>query len=149
MRMDEYCKVLCQTKLNAHNILQFKRSIDEWYHHNWIVDNSPAARVIDTESFVTTSYSRGFPVGYYDRVSGALENHANIVIEYHEAVPVNGMVGFYVEPFSCNMNLWCVLGWQGYDTSSADMFDGGTHGSESGERSCIGANKIDRGAVYV
>ena len=103
MRMDEYCKVLCQTKLNAHNILQFKRSIDEWYHHNWIVDNIPAASVIDTESFVTTSYSRGFPVGYYDRVSGKhfLYNHANIVIEYHEAVPGgNRIVGFYVEPFS-------------------------------------------------
>mmetsp|Transcript_4673 Transcript_4673/g.14911 ORF Transcript_4673/g.14911 Transcript_4673/m.14911 type:complete len:552 (+) Transcript_4673:403-2058(+) len=103
MRVDQYCKVVCQVRLNAGNVAQFKRSIDESYHHNWIVDNIPAASVIDTESFVTTSYSRGFPVGYYDRVSGKhyLYNHANIVIEFHEAVPDgNRIVGFYVEPFS-------------------------------------------------
>ena len=122
MRMDEYCKVLCQTKLNAHNILQFKRSIDEWYHHNWIVDNIPAASVIDTESFVTTSYSRGFPVGYYDRVSGKhfLYNHANIVIEYHEAVPGgNRIVGFYVEPFSVQHEFVGGVSWDGKDTTPA------------------------------
>mmetsp|Transcript_2667 Transcript_2667/g.4265 ORF Transcript_2667/g.4265 Transcript_2667/m.4265 type:complete len:649 (+) Transcript_2667:89-2035(+) len=103
MRVDEYCKILCQVKLTASQAQQFKHSIDEAYHHNWIVDNIPAASVIDTEQYVTTSYSRGFPVGYYDRVVGKhfLYNHASIVIEYHEAIENgNRIVGFYVEPFS-------------------------------------------------
>ncbi|KAJ8612565.1 hypothetical protein CTAYLR_007198 [Chrysophaeum taylorii] len=103
MRYDEYCKILCQSKLSGAAAQQFKHSIDKAYHHNWIVDNIPAASVIDTEQYVTTSYSRGFPVGYYDRVVAKhyLYNHASIVIEYHEAVPDgNRIVGFYVEPFS-------------------------------------------------
>mmetsp|Transcript_17812 Transcript_17812/g.55831 ORF Transcript_17812/g.55831 Transcript_17812/m.55831 type:complete len:648 (-) Transcript_17812:358-2301(-) len=103
MRVDEYCKVLCQNKLTPANAQQFKHSIDKAYHHNWIVDNIPAASVIDTEQYVTTSYSRGFPVGYYEAELGKhyLYNHASIVIEYHEAVEDgNRIVGFYVEPFS-------------------------------------------------
>eukprot|EP00635_Sarcinochrysidales_sp_CCMP3193_P011499 CAMPEP_0118914248 /NCGR_PEP_ID=MMETSP1166-20130328/14670_1 /TAXON_ID=1104430 /ORGANISM="Chrysoreinhardia sp, Strain CCMP3193" /LENGTH=663 /DNA_ID=CAMNT_0006853817 /DNA_START=177 /DNA_END=2168 /DNA_ORIENTATION=- len=104
MRIDEFCKILCPTvKLNAGHAQQFKHSIDEQYHHNWILDNIPAASVIDTEQYVTTSYSRGFPVGYYDKLQAKhyLYNHASIVVEYHEAVEDgNRIVGFYVEPFS-------------------------------------------------
>mmetsp|Transcript_12152 Transcript_12152/g.36621 ORF Transcript_12152/g.36621 Transcript_12152/m.36621 type:complete len:664 (+) Transcript_12152:48-2039(+) len=104
MRLDEFCKILCPTiKLSANHVQQFKHTIDEQYHHNWILDNIPAASVVDTETYVTTSYSRGFPVGYYDKVQGLhyLYNHASIVVEFHEAVEDgNRVVGFYVEPFS-------------------------------------------------
>ena len=34
-RNDEFCKVLCQVKLNGGHVAQFKKSIDEAYHHNW------------------------------------------------------------------------------------------------------------------
>lgn len=122
MRTDEYCKVLCQVKLNGGHVAQFKQSIDESYHHNWIVDNIPAASVIDTEAFVTTSYSRGFPVGYYDRLAGKhyLYNHANIVVEYHEAVPDgNRIVGFYVEPFSVDHTFFGGASWTGKDDAPA------------------------------
>ena len=80
-----------------------RKKLSQLFQQHRILDNIPAASVIDTDQFVTTSYSRGFPVGYYDRVAGKhfLYNHANIVIEYHEAVPDgNRVVGFYVEPFS-------------------------------------------------
>lgn len=116
MRVDEYCKILCQVKLNAEQVAQFKRSIDEEYHHNWIVDNIPAASVVDTETFVTTSFSRGFPVGRYDRVSAKhyIYNHANIIIEYHEAMPDgNRIVGFYVEPFSVKHEFVGGVAWNG------------------------------------
>ncbi|KAJ1453021.1 hypothetical protein M885DRAFT_525240 [Pelagophyceae sp. CCMP2097] len=116
MRQDEFCKVLCQMKMSPGAIAQFKRSIDEAYHHNWIVDNIPAASVIDSEQFVTTSYSRGFPLGYYDRVAGKhyLYNHANIVVEYHEAAPDgNRIVGFYVEPFSVDHKFAGDVAWNG------------------------------------
>jgi transmembrane 9 superfamily protein 2/4 len=122
MRTDEYCKILCQVKLNGGHVAQFKRSIDEAYHHNWIVDNIPAASVIDTEAFVTTSYSRGFPVGYYDRLAGKhyLYNHANIVVEYHEAVPDgNRIVGFYVEPFSVDHKFVGGTAWSGNEDAPA------------------------------
>ena len=82
MRIDEFCKVLCPTmKLSASHAQQFKHSIEQQYHHNWILDNIPAASVIDTEQYVTTSYSRGFPVGYYDKTVAKhyLYNHASIV----------------------------------------------------------------------
>ena len=42
---------------------QFKHTINEEYHHNWIIDNLPAASVIDNDQYITTSYSRGFPIG--------------------------------------------------------------------------------------
>mmetsp|Transcript_4729 Transcript_4729/g.19269 ORF Transcript_4729/g.19269 Transcript_4729/m.19269 type:complete len:656 (-) Transcript_4729:730-2697(-) len=118
MRQDEFCKILCTQKLTAAAAQQFKHSIDEAYHHNWIVDNIPAASVIDTEQYVTTSYSRGFPVGYYDRVVAKhyLYNHASIVVEYHEAVENgNRIVGFYVEPFSIEHKFP-----EGYDAHSKD-----------------------------
>jgi transmembrane 9 superfamily protein 2/4 len=118
MRHDEYCLVLCQVKLSVRQVAQFKRTIDESYHHNWILDNIPAASVVDTETFVTTSYSRGFPVGHYDHVAGKhyLYNHANIVVEYHEVVPDgNRIVGFYVEPFSIDHKFLGDVTWNGKD----------------------------------
>jgi len=118
MRNDEYCHVLCQVELSVRQVAQFKRSVDESYHHNWILDNIPAASVVDTEAFVTTSYSRGFPVGRYDHVAGKhyLYNHANIVVEYHEVVPdANRIVGFYVEPFSVDHMFVDDVTWSGKD----------------------------------
>ena len=102
MRDDSYCNLLCQQKYNKKDVDVFKKAIAEEYHHNWIIDNLPAASVIDTEEYITTSYSRGFPVGYTDATKGHyLYNHVNIIIKYHELSPdENRVVGFYVEPFS-------------------------------------------------
>jgi transmembrane 9 superfamily member 2/4 len=66
MRDDSYCNILCQRKYTKVEVEQFKKAVAEEYHHNWIIDNLPAASVIDTEEYITTSYSRGFPVGYMD-----------------------------------------------------------------------------------
>ena len=46
MRDDSYCNVLCQTHYSKDEVETFKKSINEGYHHNWIIDNLPAARYL-------------------------------------------------------------------------------------------------------
>ena len=100
MLQDDYCTVLCQQSLGMKDVTDFKNAIKRQYHHNWIVDNLPAASILDTDQFVTTQYV-GFPVGYQDGNNYYLYNHVNIILEYH-TVEVDGhrIVGFYVEPLS-------------------------------------------------
>ena len=103
MEQDQFCKVLCQVELTKSDVAALKTIIREEYHHNWIIDNLPAASVIDTDQFITTSYSRGFPIGYMDKLSKNpyLYNHVNIIIKYHQIdVDAFRVVGFYVEPFT-------------------------------------------------
>jgi transmembrane 9 superfamily protein 2/4 len=115
MRDDSYCNLLCQQKYTKKDVDVFKKAIAEEYHHNWIIDNLPAASVIDTEEYITTSYSRGFPVGYTDATKGHyLYNHVNIIIKYHELSPdENRVVGFYVEPFSVKHSFMNGVTWSG------------------------------------
>ena len=46
--------------------------------------------MIDTEQYTTTSYSRGFPIGFVDASSSGprhfVYNHVNIIVKYHEVV---------------------------------------------------------------
>ena len=74
-----------------------------------------AASVIDTEEYITTSYSRGFPVGYMDATKGHyLYNHVNIIVKYHElSIDANRVVGFYVEPFSVKHKFVDDVKWNG------------------------------------
>ena len=102
MLQDDNCNVLCQVELKSKDVTDFKQAIKRQYHHNWIVDNLPAASMMDTDQFVTTQYV-GFPVGYLDKdgKSYYIYNHVNIILEYHNVgVDGNRIVGFYVEPLS-------------------------------------------------
>ena len=102
MLQDDYCNLVCQVDLKAKDITDFKQAIKRQYHHNWIVDNLPAASILDTDQFVTTQFV-GFPVGYLsaDAKNYYIYNHVNIILEYH-TVETDGhrIVGFYVEPLS-------------------------------------------------
>jgi len=98
-----YCNVLCKKKLSGHGALSVRDAIDEEYHHNWIVDNLPAASEVDSEEFITTSYSEGFPVGYKEDGKHYLYNHVTLKLDYHtvrEDPALFRVVGFKVEPFS-------------------------------------------------
>ena len=57
MRDDSYCNLLCQKKFNKKDVETFKKAISEEYHHNWIIDNLPAASVIDTEECVASTHT--------------------------------------------------------------------------------------------
>ncbi len=83
---DEYCKVLCQVTLKNKDVNDFKRAIKEQYHHNWIIDNLPAASILDSDQYTTTQYV-GYPVGFSEGSFFFLYNHVNIILEYH---PVDG-----------------------------------------------------------
>lgn len=115
MRDDSYCNVLCQVTLSKKDVDAFKRAVSDEYHHNWIIDNLPAASVIDSDSFVTTSYARGFPVGFMDvDKKPKLYNHVTLVIKYHELdLDANRVVGFYVEPFSIKHSFAGGQKWDG------------------------------------
>lgn len=83
MGVPEYCKVLCQVKLSMKESDRFATAIKGNYHNNWIVDNLPAASLLDSDLFTVTQYV-GFPVGYEEGGENYLFNHVNIVLEYHE-----------------------------------------------------------------
>lgn len=83
MLEEKYCKVLCQTEFTQEDVTAFTSAIAQQYHHNWIIDNLPAASILDTDQFVTTQYV-GFPIGYTDGPTSFLYNHVNIILEYHE-----------------------------------------------------------------
>eukprot|EP00607_Mallomonas_marina_P000199 CAMPEP_0182427426 /NCGR_PEP_ID=MMETSP1167-20130531/17163_1 /TAXON_ID=2988 /ORGANISM="Mallomonas Sp, Strain CCMP3275" /LENGTH=397 /DNA_ID=CAMNT_0024609649 /DNA_START=348 /DNA_END=1538 /DNA_ORIENTATION=- len=96
----EYCRTLCEVKLGQNDLTNFKNAIRRSYHHNWIVDNLPAASVMDSDHDITTEYI-GFPVGYMEGANYFIYNHVNIILQYH-TIEEDGhrIVGFYVEPFS-------------------------------------------------
>ncbi len=62
MLEEEYCKVLCQVELKTKDVTDFKTAIQRQYRHNWIIDNLPAASILDTDQYVSTQYV-GYPVG--------------------------------------------------------------------------------------
>mmetsp|Transcript_14927 Transcript_14927/g.22713 ORF Transcript_14927/g.22713 Transcript_14927/m.22713 type:complete len:664 (+) Transcript_14927:46-2037(+) len=107
MKEEMFCEQLCVTDLgraeqkgNSPN--KIVRSIRKDYHHNWIVDNLPAASRAEDDKTITTRYWQGFPVGFLDEERRAyVNNHVNIEIMYHTVSPGNyRVVRFIVEPFS-------------------------------------------------
>lgn len=123
MLEEEYCKVLCQVNLKLKDVNDFKRVIKEQYHHNWIIDNLPAASILDNEQYSTTQYV-GFPIGYTEGsgkgMSYYLYNHVNIILEYHTVEGEgNRIVGFYVEPLSIEHHFTDNTKWDGVGTPPA------------------------------
>lgn len=102
MLKNSYCNILCQSQLSMKDAEAFRRAISRQYHNNWIVDNLPAASIMDSDRYITTQYV-GFPVGYQDEVKKGyyIYNHVNLILDYHQVEPDGyRVVGFYVEPMS-------------------------------------------------
>lgn len=57
--------------------------IEKEYHHNWILDNLPAASVIEAEGTTKTSYRKGVPVGYVKGPRAYVYNHVQLIVKYH------------------------------------------------------------------
>jgi transmembrane 9 superfamily protein 2/4 len=111
------CKVLCQVDLNTKDVTDFNQAIKRQYHHNWIIDNLPAATMLDSDQYVTTQYV-GFPVGYSQLGKFYLYNHVNIVLEYHTLdEEAHRIVGFYVEPLSIRHKVAGNSEWDGTGTA--------------------------------
>ena len=113
MLTEQYCEVLCQVEVKPKDATDFKNAIKRQYHHNWIVDNLPAASILDSDQFVTTQYV-GFPVGYVDGKDSFMYNHVNIILEYHTVdTDAHRIVGFYVEPLSVKHSFVGGAKWDG------------------------------------
>jgi transmembrane 9 superfamily protein 2/4 len=113
MLENKYCKVLCKQSLKAKDSNDFAQAIKRNYHHNWIVDNLPAASILDTDQYVTTQYV-GFPVGYVNGLTTFIYNHVNIILEYHDLEDGSSrIVGFYVEPLSIKHKFSGGAKWDG------------------------------------
>ncbi len=114
---DVYCRILCQSTLSMKDADQFRHSIARQYHHNWIIDNLPAASIMDSDQFITTQYV-GFPVGYQDEKSNHyIYNHVNIILDYHQVdADAYRIVGFYVEPISVKHSFKNGEKWDGKAT---------------------------------
>lgn len=116
MREDSFCNVLCKVKLLKKDVEAFKEAIDETYHHNWIIDNLPAASIVTRpDGTETTSYAKGFPIGFVDvDKKHKINNHVTIIVEYHElAIDANRVVGFYVKPSSVQHKFENGVSWDG------------------------------------
>jgi transmembrane 9 superfamily protein 2/4 len=110
MKEEMYCQQLCVSYLGRGEQRGMKpnklvKAIRDEYHHNWIVDNLPAASKIENDYSITTRYWQGFPVGFIaeDSRLAYVHNHVNIEIMYHSVDYDPGkyqIVRFTVEPFS-------------------------------------------------
>ena len=119
MEQDQFCKILCQVTLKAHEVAALKAIVKEEYHHNWIIDNLPAALIVKSEQYITTTYAGGFPVGFYEKHKAYLFNHVNIIVEYHPLDDGSRVVGFYVEPFTVKHKFANGQKWDGDDVAAA------------------------------
>jgi transmembrane 9 superfamily protein 2/4 len=76
MLEDKYCQIVCQVKLGQEDpmeVRRFKAHIKLEYHNNWIVDNLPSARIMDSSQPEKRHYAGGFPIGFTQEKEGAPE----------------------------------------------------------------------------
>lgn len=109
MKQDMYCQQLCVTQLGrsekkgtSNN--KMVRAIRKEYHNNWILDNLPAAGIMNEKE--GPIYFQGFPVGFQQTEApykSYINNHVNIEVHYHTVETETDsyrIVRFIVEPFS-------------------------------------------------
>jgi transmembrane 9 superfamily member 2/4 len=106
MGKNETCKVLCSTEYDKKNAKFMREKIQENYYYNWLIDGLPAASWRTDRETKRDYHSVGFPLGTYvaddEHVDVALNNHYDIIIEYHEVKERKAyrVVGVLVQPAS-------------------------------------------------
>lgn len=103
MMENETCKALCEeVKFDQRSAKFVNRRIWQNYNLNWLVDGLPAGQSYTDPSTETDFTLRGFPLGMVDKNKKAvLNNHFDIVIDYHEAGSDKfRVVGVLVDPTS-------------------------------------------------
>ncbi|RPA79081.1 hypothetical protein BJ508DRAFT_227757 [Ascobolus immersus RN42] len=106
MGKNETCKVLCKTEYTKKNAEFVRSRIMENYYYNWLIDGLPAASWHTDRQTKRDYYSVGFPLGTYveskEHVDVGLNNHYDIIVEYHEVKERKAyrVVGVLVQPAS-------------------------------------------------
>lgn len=87
MQKNETCKSLCDAVTFDQRKSKFvNRRIWQNYNLNWLIDGLPAGQPWRDPSTDTDFTLRGFPLGMVNQDQKAvLNNHFNIVIDYHDA----------------------------------------------------------------
>ncbi|KAF8857876.1 hypothetical protein BDZ45DRAFT_592072 [Acephala macrosclerotiorum] len=102
MKTNETCKTLCDAKKFDQSSAHFvNRRIAQGFALNWLVDGLPAGQLIEDEITNTKFYSQGFALGSSDDKEMHMNNHYDILIDYHElAGEQYRVVGVIVQPSS-------------------------------------------------
>lgn len=102
MAHNETCKVLCTGKKFDSSSAQFvNRRIAQGFAMSWLVDGLPAGQLIEDEVTNTKFYSQGFSLGSADQKNLYLNNHYDILVDYHETSSgLFRVVGVIVQPDS-------------------------------------------------
>ena len=87
MLQNQSCKALCEEqKFDQRSAKFVNRRIWQNYNLNWLIDGLPAGQSYMDLSTNTEYVLRGFPLGMVDEQQKAvLNNHFDIVIDYHDA----------------------------------------------------------------
>lgn len=103
MMVNETCKKLCDTEKFDQSSAHFvNRRIAQGFALNWLVDGLPAGQLIEDEVTNTKFYSQGFALGSNDDTEMHMNNHYDILIDYHELAGEDQfrVVGVIVQPSS-------------------------------------------------
>ncbi|KAI9793768.1 MAG: hypothetical protein M1833_000660 [Piccolia ochrophora] len=88
MGQNETCKVLCEAKKFDMKSAKFvNKRIAQNFNVNLLVDGLPAGQLIQDTATKTEFYSPGFSLGRVGKAGPELNNHYDIVIDYHEVNP--------------------------------------------------------------
>lgn len=106
MLHNETCKTLCSDKKFDQNSAHFvNKRIKQRFALNWLVDGLPAGQLIEDEVTKTKFYSQGFALGSNEGKEAYLNNHFDILIDYHEVSEGQyRVVGVIVQPDSRQTN---------------------------------------------
>lgn len=107
MAQNETCKALCKgVKYDMSSAHFVNRRIAQGFALNWLIDGLPAGQLIEDEVTQTKFYSQGFALGSGDEKDMHLNNHYDIIIDYHQvSAGQYRVVGIIVQPDSRKGNL--------------------------------------------
>jgi transmembrane 9 superfamily protein 2/4 len=102
MQVDESCKAVCgEVTFDKMSASFVNQKIEQDFNVNWLVDGLPAGQILVEEATNEEFYSQGFDLGYVEDDHIELNNHYEILIDYHEFAPGEmRVVGVIVEPSS-------------------------------------------------
>ncbi|KAH7410326.1 hypothetical protein DE146DRAFT_644550 [Phaeosphaeria sp. MPI-PUGE-AT-0046c] len=101
MGKNESCKALCEATYEPEDAIFVNKRVYQGYDLNWLIDGLPAAQLLKDPNTEEPFYSPGFALGQVGDDSPELNNHYDIVIDYHEASANNyRVVGVLVDPYS-------------------------------------------------
>ena len=106
MLQNESCKALCdEQKFDPRSAKFVNRRISQNYKINWLIDGLPAGQTYTDPSTNTDFILRGFPLGQINTAGKpVLNNHYDILIDYHQVGNAYRVVGVLVYPRSRKNN---------------------------------------------